>query len=113
MQADDTKVLIDRLDLSYTYFALGRFIGYRLEEGFPREEMLPWMAAYLRIRAILHGQECPDANEQLSRAEADEQKLRAAARRDPLCWLPRDEEPAAEAQSPPSSPCTADPRIPG
>ena len=79
-------------DLGLARFALGRFIDYRLEEGFPDDEsLLLFKQAYLNLDAILRGQEPRDVRELLSQAVADTPCHKLSHQWIQPIWLPRGE----------------------
>jgi hypothetical protein len=66
----NTDLQMDKTDIEWATFALGRFVQYRLDEKMPEKELEPFMQAYLNLTADLDGREHLDLHELRSRIEA-------------------------------------------
>lgn len=55
--------MLDKLDIAYATFALGRFVQYALDEGMSEEMAAPFKQAYLNLTADQDGRERLDLRE--------------------------------------------------
>lgn len=100
---------MDRQDLGWAAFALGRFVQYRLDEGMAPEDLALCMKAYFNLAAHLDGREplCPA--ERQAQIAAAVQAAREADRRGWPCWLQPHEQWRQSLPAPCSSLSSEDP----